>query len=175
MEITIERVDDLLFILKWVDDVEEPTEYSVYREGKLIDLITCNGIGSVYLTIGVGESPFVEVFRTGERLPRKAYPGHLDLNWMAVGGAEAYRIQKLNGIIWTTVADINETGLGAFIYLTDWLSDGDVHQFRMLPIDAANNVGTALEHDVLMVRHPDVPNVSYSYDSDTGKITVEEI
>lgn len=173
MNITIERVDNLLFLLKWEDSgVSELTEYSIYREGKLIDQITCTGVGSVPLTIGVGESPYVEVFVTGERLPVKAYPGHVDLNWLGVGGAKSYRIQILEGVVWRTVGTVLDNGLNAFTYHTDWLADSITHQFRMIPVDAANNLGTELEHDFLMVRHPDVPSVSYTYDSGTGKITV---
>lgn len=174
MEIEITRVDELLFKMEWNQEVEEPTEYLIYREGQLIDSITSNGSGAIYLTIGIGESPFVEVIPSGEKRRSLAYPGRVKLNWLTVTGAEKYRIQKFVSSTWENVGEAPEDGLGAFNFATDWLSDSTVHKFRMVPIDAAGNLGTPFEHEFLMVRHPDVPNVSYSYDSETGKITVTQ-
>ena len=73
-----------------------------------------------------------------------------------------------------TVGAEKETFFGRryFNWRSRVLEDSATHQFRVTPIGANGNNGTAKNFVVLMVRIPDPPRVSYSYSAGSGVVTI---
>jgi hypothetical protein len=107
--------------------------------------------------------------------PSYASPGRIYLSWYPDTGAEYYLIEEAPEGIYTEIARVTESGLGYYRYLTKWLSDGYSGTWRITPVDAAGNSGDPLLFKVAQVRHPDVPNVEYSYSDTTGKVTINRV
>jgi hypothetical protein len=158
----IQRIDEIAFLVTWTSDQPTPVTFRVYSQGVLVQtIVSTDGTGSYILTVGAGESPFFEVLDMACQNPSIAFPGRITLNWLAVSGAVAYSVQELVGT-WTERMRISDLGQGVFTFLTRWLEDSETHSFQIVPVDSAGDFGTPIPVTFLQVRHPDVPNVTYS-------------
>jgi hypothetical protein len=168
----IQQIDMLSFLLSWSSSQPPPVSFRVYREGVEVYSVTSDdGTGEYLLTVGVGEFPFVEVLDQDCSRPSIAFPGRLTLNWHSVSGAESYQIQQYDSGWLTKQTQIDE-GQGVFLYSSDWLDDVTTYEFRIVPVDSVGNLGTPITFSAEMVRHPDVPAVTYSYDDVTNHVTI---
>jgi hypothetical protein len=169
----IQRIDTTLFLLAFSSDQPTPVSFRVYREGTEIQTFDSDtGSGSVNLSIGSGESPFVEVLDSDCQNPSIAFPGKLTLNWLAVSGSSSYLVQEFVSSVWKTRQTIVDDGSGVFTWLSGWLTDVANHDFRIVPVDAFGNQGTPLEFAAVMVRHPDSPAPKVAYSNSTHKFTL---
>jgi hypothetical protein len=99
------------------------------------------------------------------------YPNRARIAWYGGTGIASYRVEEYVGS-WTARRTIQAEDLDFFVFESRILEDVTTHQFRVIPIGADDNEGTALTFDVFMVRRPDAPDVSLSYSSGTGLVTV---
>lgn len=150
----------------------EPATFRVYREGALISTIESeDGEGSVLLSIAPEDSPYIEILDdSGPPVP--AYPGRFTIHWPSISGPSSFLIEEYVGGNWVELATVPAEPVGSNRFLTRWLEDGQVHQFRVTPIDSEGVSGTAVERSALMVRHPDVPQPTVTYSAVTAKVTV---
>ena len=74
---------------------------------------------------------------------------------------------------WTDIGTVNDVpGQWSYTFVTERLDDLTSYQFRILPVDRAGNEGTALTFDAeKIVRTPDAPNYTVTFDADTDKVT----
>lgn len=115
--------------------------------------------------------PVVEVLDDPAAVPQSAFPSRLVLGWAADSDAAQYRVQEFSGGAWVTRATL-ENSDAWMQYTTSVLADCTAAQWRVVPVDAAGNVGTATEFSALMVRFPDPPAQNLSYDAQSGTVTV---
>ena len=153
--------------MSWTSSLATPV-YSVYRDGELIGTTTSE---SMRFFIAPGEFPMFEVLDDSSD-PTYAAAGRIYLSWYSDPTANHYLVEEAPQGVYSTIATVLESGLGYQRYLTKWMSDGYDGKWRVTPVDAAGNSGTPLVFVVVQVRHPDVPRVSYSYSSVTGKVTI---
>lgn len=148
--------------------------FSVYREGTLLKSVpsTATGTGQIVLTIADGDSPYFEILDDPNQKPHPAYPGHLSLNWRLIGGASTYEVQEYLSGSWSTEITIAEDGSNNHIFLTRWLEDSETHQFQVVPIDSTGNAGTPISYSSETVRHPDAPDVDYTFVPLTAQVTI---
>ena len=155
--------------LSWSSDQTDPT-YRVYLDGQLISEQTSE---EYILRMDGSAAPIVEVLDVASDVPADAFPGYLRLGWAAHDDAAQYLVQKYNGASWDTIATFAADASKAWwTYNTPGLADETSHQWRIVPVDAAGNEGTAVSFTVLMVRNPDPPEVNYAYSAGTGKVTI---
>ena len=160
--VSVNKIDLTSFKLTFRSQRVPPVTFRVYNQGVLMLTTTSQtGIGSCIVTVGDGESPFLEILDDPSLIPHPAFPGRLTLNWRTIAGAASYNVQEFLNSVWTTEQTPVENGNG--IFLTRWLEDCQTHDFRVVPLDASGAAGTPVEIDVEMVRHPDQPFVAYSY------------
>lgn len=161
------------FLIRWTSDATAPVSFRVYREGRKVTAFTsADGTGEVVLVIAPDTSPYLEVLDNDSLQPSPAFSGHLTLNWMATAGAESYAVQWWDGSAWQTQASIEDTGFASYSWLTQWLADSTTHQFRIVTTATDGTTATSATMNLLMVRHPDSPNVTYTYSAGTGKVTI---
>ncbi|WP_166820523.1 hypothetical protein [Thalassoroseus pseudoceratinae] len=168
------RIDEATFRLNFSSDVDTPVTFRIFKDRRLVETqVSSSGSGEFFLSVGVGESPFVEVLDKNCDIPQIAFSGSIYLNWLAVSGAASYVVAEYVSSSWIDRETILDNGEGVFLYRTRWLEDVTTHQYRVTPVDSAGNEGTPLTFSIFMVRHPDVPNVSYTYDS--GSVTIAAV
>ena len=143
------------------------------------DLYELTGGGLVYhgmaetitVTVKNGESPIYWVTDSAAS-PPAGYPGKIKLQWRRSAGVSYYRIDEQVSGSWTRRAKIFEEGKWIYHWATRWLEDAADHNFRVVAVGTDGNESTAASIAVLMVRWPDVPQVSYSYAG--GVVTISE-
>lgn len=144
-----------------------PTYYR-YINGELVDSTTAEFFE---VTIEPGETIQFSVFDDPDDVPPTAYCGRVRLQWRTVDGATEYLIQHYEGGAWVTKGTVeDEQGATDLSYLTGMQDDDTVHQFQIVPVGV--NEGTPRTISILVVRHPDAPDASYSYNGLTGVVTV---
>jgi len=171
MTVTIsepERLDSRTWRTSWSSDLEDPAFY-VYRDGYLVAV---TALGSMEFHIEGGESLVLEILDDADALPAAGFPGRLLLAWNSVDDADHYMIEEYVDSEWMERAQIADAGKPCFTWRTRFLEDCTEHQFRITPVGTNGNEGDPLTFIVLMVRHPDVPDVAYDYDDETAKVTI---
>lgn len=143
------------FRVVWSSDLATPT-YRVYVDGALA--YTTTATEGVFSAAG-GVYPVIEI-RDDALAPASAHPPRVTLQWARVAEAAEYRIYEYVGGAWALRAVVPETGLGYYRWRSRILEDETEHSFRVTPIDATGNAATPTEWTMLMVRTPDVPDVT---------------
>ena len=104
------------------------------------------------------------------------YPARRTLEWVRSldTTTDRYRIeQRLDAGSWTTIGlmPVDSTAW-TYRWLTPRLTDLGSYEWRVVPQDAAGNDGTALALDAeTVVRTPDAPDFTATFDSGTTKVT----
>ncbi len=154
--------------LVWASDAVDPT-YSVYRDGVLIHTTDL----TAYTVPGIDGSLY-EVFDDNTE-PSAGFPPYIVLAWYASSGATSYLVQQYVSAAWATVATISAGSDTYFRWESGTLNDDTVHQFRVVPVGANGNSGTAQTFNTLMVRRPTPPAAEYVYNgSGTPTVTISE-
>lgn len=151
------------WVVSWTSTGSGP--FYVYVDG---DLALVTSATSARVVCEAGDPLMVEVLET-EDTPEH-YPARAQLFWWGVSGADKYRIEEMVSGAWTRRAEVSDDGSGAFTWESRILEDDTTHEFRVVPVGAAD--GTARRMSFLCVRYPDPPVGSYSYDGGTRKLTV---
>jgi len=146
--------------------------FTVYVAGtaQVENLYSTTGQGQAFITVGIGESPYIEVICQG--VPHFAAPGDVQLTWRSVVGAQQYILQQYVNSAWVTIGSQFDTGAGNNYYQTAWLGDATYDQFQIIPVDIGGVQGTPMPYNVTVVCHPNVPTATYAYSSSTGQVTV---
>jgi len=155
--------------LAWVSSVVGATFY-LYRDGVLV---LTTRLTSTVVAVGGSESPVYEVLDDAAERPAAAHPPYAVLAWYASPAAAEYRVEELLAGEWTERTVVPDDGSGYFTWRSGVLADGQTHQFRVTPIGDNGNTGTAKSWSLLMVRVPDVPLVTYTYNgAGAGTVTI---
>jgi hypothetical protein len=162
------QVSDDLWLLSWTSTWNHP--FRVYRDGLLVS----EQDARQYLAhIAPGESPIFEVLDNPALHPSPAYPPYLFLGWKADSDAVQYRVEENVASVWTLRALVTaQAGEDWLTHATGVLVDETQAEWRVIPVDAAGNQGTAKTFTVLMVRYPDPPSVTFTYNAGTGAVTL---
>jgi len=152
----------------WSSDLANPLFY-IWRDGRLMDTTMAL---EYTLYVSSGEQLVLEVFDSADDVASDAFPGKITLGWYPVADTAHYIIERLVNAVWVQKKQVNDTGLGFYQWQSDYLEDVTTHEFRIVPYGDNGNAGTALSFAVFMVRLPDVPDVSFSYDDSTNKVTI---
>ena len=154
--------------LQWSSDLPDPTYY-IYRDGVLSEVGPAE---DRTFFVGADSQVQIEILDDAGATPAEAFPGNAPISWEPVDGAVKYRIERREDPDWVEVQTLNATKWTTFQYQSPTLDDVTEHKFRVIPIDIGDIDGSAREFSFFMVRRPDRPLVTYTYDEGTAKITV---
>ena len=163
-------LDDQTCELTWSSSISGATFY-IWRDGEFISQTAATS--QQFRTVP-GEYLLVDVFDSPTDSPDYAQAGRVHLCWYASPLAASYLVQEFVGAVWVDRQSIPDNGEGFFRFLTRYLEDGESVDFQVLAIDAAGNSATPAPFPVVQVRHPEIPDVEYEYDSGTGVVTITE-
>jgi len=163
-----ELLDRYTVRFSWTSNLDDPT-FWVYRNGVLA---TVTKATSVTWSVDPAEELVVEVLDDANAKPARSFPGRFTLHWQGTAGVDHYRIEESVSGVWTTRGRVADIGQNYFRWVSRWLEDETTHQFRIIPVGTNKNEGTPKTFSALMVRNPDVPDVNWSYDAGTKKVTI---
>ena len=130
---------------------------------------------TVLIPVPAGTSPTIEVQDTA--FTSTPYPGTATIQGFVDEDADDYdhvRFEEYVDAAWTERERQDCDGRGWYLFTSRWLEDVTAHQFRVVPYSTAGNAGTVTNRTIFMVRVPDAPDLSVTYDSDTGLVTIDE-
>lgn len=158
------------WLLKFSSDLGGTPIFYIYVDGTLVAETKHT---EYEVSVNINESYVVEILDTTAQ-PMQIFPGKQRLNWFGfTEDVDYYRIDEYVDAAWVERKRKKENG-GYINFTSRFLEDGETHTFRIVPVGPDGNEGTAKQFAVLMVRHPDVPDVGYTYDGGTNKITISE-
>ncbi len=164
-------------------DLSSPIFYHWYQDGQFVEMTRDNTKGFFLVP---GSHSRIEVNDTNDadydslgNAPA-GYPGSRLLGWCRSVAADVkkYKIeQRVDGGDWTQVAMLrHENRKWYYTWRTGFLTDLSEYEWRIIPIDAFGNEGTALTFTAeKIVRLPDAPNFRNTYNESTDKLTFIEI
>ena len=107
--------------------------------------------------------------------PPAGYPATRTIEWVrSIGDVSRYQVQQQeNGGSWVTIATVADSpSMWKYSIQTGMLDDLSTYAWQVIPLDAGGNAGTALAlGSELIVRIPDAPDFTYTFNNSTQKIT----
>lgn len=164
--LTKQQLSATSFLVTAVSNAATPVYYW-YQDGALLEV---GARPFRQFDLVDGESVSIEVFDTGATAPAVGLPGRITLQWDAVTGATAYRVDTYNGATWDEGRRQSAGAASHFRYQSSVLADCEDHKFGIVPIGV--NEGARREITVHMIRKPDQPTGTFSYNAGTGVLTV---
>lgn len=140
-----------------------------------------NTTGVFYITLDTNEQAQIDVQDTTSATydyianAPTVYSAKRSLFWTASADADIsyYLIeQNKDAAGWTEIGRVYDNGIWSFAFLTLKLTDLASYQFRITPVDLAGNSGTAKTLSAeTIVRVPEAPSFTISFDDGTDKVT----
>lgn len=129
----------------------------------------------LYVTSSNGQPPQIEVFDSTESasVPQGiTYPASAILQWRGYKYADYYRIDKYISAQWVEQGAIGETGNGYYQFKAPIPStDVDTSQYRIVTVDKSG-ASTNADFSVTIIRNPDPPIFTASYNDVSGDLTL---
>lgn len=163
------RIDRNTVRITFSSDLGGTPTFFIYVDGKLVseqqhtDYI-------VYLS--AGHSPHIMILDALDAEHIERFPGRIMAQWSDTAATDHYRLEEFISAAWVLRAKIPDLGESLFKWFTRYLEDVATHQIRLIPVGTNGNQGTAISVGILMVRFPDIPDVSYTYNSGDAKVTI---
>lgn len=166
--VSSQQIDANVWRLEWSSDLPSPTFY-IYVNGTLTSITTNTW---QLLTVQPGSYVTFEVFDTPEDMPSAQWPANIVLGWAGIDGAAHYRIERYADGQWLEVDTVYANPTDSYIYRTAPVEDCTEHLFRCIAVASNGQESAAREWVIFMVRKPDVPTLSYAYDTETRTVTI---
>lgn len=170
-----------MFLVTVVSDLADPIiYYHWWLDGVYVDSTT---VPDHAFFVPAGDLARVECVDTADAdydplvASVATYPARRTLFFLrSLAAVEHYRVeQRANVGAWTTIARVlPENGQWSFQVLSPRLADLTVYDWRVIPVDAAGNDGTALSlpSESPLVRVPDAPEFTATFDPNTTTVTI---
>jgi len=176
---SIERSGNVVTV-KVTSDLADPY-YHWYVEGSWVGMTRT---GRITLTLEDGAQEFIvcqdttsESYDPVANAPA-GYPSRRTLVWTASADSDTdhYRVeQNKDAAGWEELGTVADDGRWEFRYVTGRLTDLSSYQFRIVPVDAAGNDGSATTFDAeTIVRRPDAVDFDVTFNSPATTVTFSE-
>ncbi len=178
---TTQRIGEIVTVTV-ASDLAGAVVYHWYRDGAYLGAST---VPEWTFYVGVGEQARIAVVDTTdedfdpEANNPEPYPATRRLWWIRSLSADTdhYRVeQQADGGDWELLATVAHDGARwSYEHRTGRLDDLADYAWRVVPVDRAGNQGAPLATEAeFVVRTPDAPSITLAWDSDTGRVTIDE-
>lgn len=123
------------------------------------------------------EPPAIEVFDSDETTDEcigASYPDKVIIQFRGYRYADYYRIDLDSGGGYEEVGRMYESGQGYYQFVTSILETGATYDYRVVVVDLAEGEAE-IDVSVILTTLPILPELSYTYDSGTGDVTIDEV
>lgn len=158
------------FRIDYSTDLGAGTLFYVYQDGSLI--------GSTYLTswdfsVQPGDVIDIQILDSATDELEDVFSGRVTLGWEAGESVDYYLVEEYVSAAWVIRARVEDSGIGYYTWLSRFLEDCTVYEFRVTAYGTNGVAGTPrTTFTGLMVRRPDMPTNAITYNSGTARITV---
>lgn len=160
-----------LWVVNWIST--HPGPFYVYVDGEHV-LTTRSKSARILAEAAYGEHPIIDVATTPGFAPALVRSARMELKWDADPDAEHYNIEQWSGSAWTKIAEQPRGNADQEVYRTAPLGDDALHRFRVKSVKPNQTPSTGTEFSKFVVRAPDPPSVTLSYNDGAGTVTVSE-
>jgi len=168
--LSLTRTSPATVLLEFASDEPSPTFY-IWRDGSLVAAVTAS---SYTASVPQGEYPPWDVYDDPARKPDLVLPSRMLVQWAGLGAnAASYRVEAYEDSEWVVKAKRAERGAAYYQWRSSQLADETTYQYRVVAVAPNGNETVCAAMSGRMVRVPDPPDVSYAYDADTGKVTID--
>lgn len=171
----VPRIADQTSVLQPISsNLTPPVTLYVWLDGAFAYSIE-SADGTAEITLPLDQQVDVEVTDVAGAIPPFGAAARFTLTWLSIEGATLYRVDRYVDGDWVeqSPSPVPAQGQRCFRWQSERLADGEIHRFRIVPMDNAGNEGDALEFQGRMVRKPDLPRITATVDG-TGELTVDE-
>ncbi len=147
--------------------------YRVYYRGELRETVTDTEY-TIAASDASSEPPVIEVLDASDTDPPEMlkYPPRLALQWRGVEGAAAYLLYRYEDTAWVHRATVLESGRGYYEHVTDVVDDLSIADWAVYAVSAKDNSSYPVEVSGRIVRNPDPPEVTMTYDKPNSEIDI---
>ena len=168
---TYTQIDPSTFKVEWVSSLTSPTYY-VYLDSVLVETIERSW---TFVNVPPGETLDFQVFDSSSNAPDEAFAGRFVFSWYnqdtVIVNFEVAMYQSGSYVVLDTV---QVTSLEHYYqYKSAYLNNETEYKFRITPIGLNQARGVPVYITQTLVRRPDPPKASYTYDVGLQSLTVE--
>lgn len=158
------------WVVLWSSTVTDAT-YRVYVNGIYQATTKANAWA---LAVQETESITIEVFDDEVTRPQIAARAPVSMTWLAVAGAQKYRVEQLIDAVWTTVKEVKSDDPN-LSYVSPPLADSVTeHELRVTSVGTNENESSPVAVSVINRRHPDPPeDTTFAYNEGDNKVTID--
>ena len=127
---------------------------------------------STIVSVEPGSHPVIEVFDDAARRPDYAVPSARQLVFGRVPDAARYKVEQFIDGAWELQDVVSESGALFKRRTTGQLADETDTQFRVTPVGTNEVEGTPAAATIRMIRYPDPPNVTFTYNAGPHTVTI---
>jgi len=170
MAVTLNRplqVGPQSFELSWSSSLSEPV-YRIYRNGTLLAV---QRSARIVLTMNQDQHDIIDVMDDVTTPAPVIVPPVMQGLFPPVAGAYSYKVEQLIGAVWTFRTNIRQTGKANYRFQSATLPDAGVAQFRVTAI-AGSGSATPIAGSAKIIRIPDIPNVSATFNPGDNTVTI---
>jgi hypothetical protein len=148
--------------------------FRLYLDWELVDGRSTTDTSRVFVNADDDEPPVLEVLDANDTSDPEQIRngGRAVLQWRDTAQSDYYLIEEKVSGTWTEMDIVQHDGLGYNQYITELLDDETTAQFRVTATASDDSAGQPLPYDLFIVRNPDPPNITMSYSSSAGEVTV---
>ncbi len=166
---TLTQLGPTRFRIDYTSDLGGTPTFYVYIDGSIVATTTATFFE---FTVPIGNQIQIEVFDDDGDNPEESFDSSALLRWAGVDDATGYRVKQYVDAAWVVKGFLLHNSSGVFQFRTAMLADCVTHQFQIVPIDANGKEGEPLELDLEMVRYPDTPTLTATWNEGLGELVI---
>lgn len=168
--ISTTQIDQNLYKITFSSDKISPTYY-IYVNGVLHSVQTEE---EITIKTNPSETLKIEIYDDENEIPAIGENGNVIINLEKNQNVAKYEIYKLGDVDYELVQVVENKGLRAPTYISPLLADEEVHQYKVYAVGFNSNKSKVRDFSIFVVRPPDVPSITQSYDEEDGEVTFDD-
>ena len=174
MAVTINRpvqIDRYTWLVTYSSSLSDPTFY-IWLNGQLVSTTKST---EYRVTVVGSSSPVLDIFDDAASQPEASAQGFFEVMWTLPAAAVQVKVERqaAGSGSWSEIGTFDVIqGTAKFRFTTEYLDDKTGYIYAATAIDAAGRESEREMAHFPMVRIPDVPAVSMSYDNGTRQVTI---
>lgn len=168
--ISTTQIDQDLYKITFNSDEVNP-RYYIYVNGVLHSIQTEE---EIIIKTNPSETLKIEIYDDETEIPAIGENGNVIINLDKDQNVAKYEIYKLGDTEYELVQVVDNKGLRAPTYISPLLEDEEEHKYKVYAVGFNNNKSKVRDFSIFVVRPPDVPSLSQSYDEEDGEVTFDD-
>lgn len=159
---TVTRTLEGTWLFTWTPGVPP---YSIWLEGVEIATGLTTELFEEDASIFRDETPPLEILIAGDPPESRDFPPFVIIQWRGLQAADAYVVEQFINAAFVEVVNVMERATGYYDWMSDPLTDGATHLFRVIALNQVGTEGVPIPFTIDMARNPAPPSVAFDINS----------